>query len=646
MKKYTALFLILLVSVLFPLELPGQILDFSNKVTIVLNDGTNVTLHGAANTQNTRFSNEYYYLPASLRLAKKKDGTPQFLFMKYTAEDRTDAGGVNGALMHFLMEWGLTPQQEKELEAKLEGKLKELSVSDPRYSEVTTPKVMGAANVKTDEKNSFSIVSAILTNNKSTPTLVTSGRAPVIPGGKVAVAALLEKNAAQLMAASFEKTKSITDVSIALRYRYDVLMPAVKGKIIVNWQRIDSVFQKYRRDAYHDTQGSKRSSDDYVKDTELSTLFSLIQESKAVDIQLVNLQPESEAAKQMVDAFMEYFLRSVSEKEFRRPEESQDEMQAGQKDYNYAYRSYKIDRAKLEKKIQRRTETYNLDVRLPINLEYELVENLASWYDGVRDNKKCVDVINLNDPFFEHRDVYLILDLDAEEMFGKELNFVTVDIRKRRSEEGANDFSRQVTFDKEFFRSEGNRAVVTYSKAQDENPGLFEYRVKWSLRGGNIFEQDSSWTQGSWEGLTLYPPVNPTPIKFEAELEDLKGMDIKNVTLQLRYYKFGNEVQTNFNINTSSDVGYAENNIYMDKNTKGYASRTVFYHKTKGPLATEWDAHLNTGYIYAVIPEKLRNGDEAFIDKMMELGKDIITPPPGGKEKILDQFRDLIKISN
>ncbi|MBK8556253.1 MAG: hypothetical protein IPL65_11025 [Lewinellaceae bacterium] len=151
--------------------------------------------------------------------------------MKYTSEERADAGGVSGALMHFLMEWSLTPQQEAELQAKLSAKLKGMSASNPKYRMVTNPKVMGAANVKTDEENSFSIISAILNNNKSTPTLVTSGRAPVIPGGKVAVAALLEKNAAQLMAASFEKSRSITDVSVALRYRYDVLMPAVQGKL-------------------------------------------------------------------------------------------------------------------------------------------------------------------------------------------------------------------------------------------------------------------------------------------------------------------------------------------------------------------------------------------------------------------------------
>jgi hypothetical protein len=448
------------------------------------------------------------------------------------------------------------------------------------------------------------------------------------------------------MAATFEKSRSITDVSVSLRFKYDVLMPAVEGRITVNWQRIDSVYQHYTREATHAGVDSKDEDDDYVDDKEIDSLFTIMKETKAVDVQLDNLQPESQAAQDMVNAFMEYFLRTVSEKEFRKPEDSNDGKKDPRRDYDYGYRSYKLDMKKIQQKIQRRTETYTLRVRLPITQEFTLTENLASWYDGVRDNKKCVNTVNLNDPFFEHRDIYLILDLDAEEMFGKELNFVTVDIRKRRNQDGANDFTKQVTFDKKFFEKNGNRTVVTYSKAQDEKPELFEYKSQWSLRGGNVFPTDTSWTQGSWEGITLAPPVAPVPMRFEADLEDLKTLDIRNVTLQLRYFKFGKEVESNLNLNTSTGIGFLEKNLYMDRNTQGYAYRLVFYHKTKGALATEWDARINTGYMYAVIPEPLRNNTQEFISKMIDLGKEIV-PGQDGKEvskgTVLDKFKDLIK---
>jgi hypothetical protein len=185
MHNLTKLCLLLTFFLFRPDAGKAQVLDFMNKVSLILDDGTNLVLFGAARSLDTLFSGEYYYLPAGLRLSKKADGTPEFLFMKYTSEDRADAGGLSGALMHFLMEWGLTPAQEKEAQSKLASKLKGLAASNPKYKMVKDPRIMGAANVKTDPENSFQIISAILSNNKLTPTLVTSGRAALIPGGKI-----------------------------------------------------------------------------------------------------------------------------------------------------------------------------------------------------------------------------------------------------------------------------------------------------------------------------------------------------------------------------------------------------------------------------------------------------------------------------
>ncbi len=98
----------------------AQSLDPDNRVSITLDDGTEVTLLGRAKTgQNNNFTGEYYYLPVGLRLSSRPDGVPEFLFMKYTTEKDASAGGVQGAIMHFLMQWGLTAQQEIELESKL-----------------------------------------------------------------------------------------------------------------------------------------------------------------------------------------------------------------------------------------------------------------------------------------------------------------------------------------------------------------------------------------------------------------------------------------------------------------------------------------------------------------------------------------------
>ena len=107
---------------------PSEMTEYKTgrEVTLGLIDGTEVTLMGKAKTgQNNDFTGEYYYLPTGLRLASRPDGVPEFLFMKYTTEQDASAGGVQGALMHFLMQWGLTAEQEAELETKLKARLEE-----------------------------------------------------------------------------------------------------------------------------------------------------------------------------------------------------------------------------------------------------------------------------------------------------------------------------------------------------------------------------------------------------------------------------------------------------------------------------------------------------------------------------------------
>ena len=71
--------------------------------------------------------------------------------------------------MHFLMEWGLTPQQEQELRAKLKA----------RYR----AELVGAVPMRrSSEGGSFQIVSATLSDKGMATALVTSGQGAAAAG--------------------------------------------------------------------------------------------------------------------------------------------------------------------------------------------------------------------------------------------------------------------------------------------------------------------------------------------------------------------------------------------------------------------------------------------------------------------------------
>jgi hypothetical protein len=476
----------------------------------------------------------------------------------------------------------------------------------------------------------------------------------------MAVAATLDKNGAQLLAATFEKTRSITDVSLDLRFQYEVLTPAVEGKITVNWESIDSMYQKFRRDYKHkDIDGTtlpKHNSlkDDIITDSTKEELYQVLRESKAVDIKLDVLKPTDPVAQEVTKAFMDYFLNSISDQEFNKDGEGEkfkakdyktdDEYQPPTDLYQYH-----VNRERLQYKKKSGQETFDLKLRIPTVKDATLTENLASWYDGVKNNKACVGSVNLNDPFFQHRDINVILDLEAEEIMGKEVNFANVEIRKKRNGAGENDFSTSVTYDRKLLEKEGNRVVVSYSKGQDEAPEVYEYKVQWSLRGGMTFpKNDTTWTKGSWQGLTLAPPVKPKTIRFEADLEELKESGVKNVTLQVRYQKFHQEAETNISINASNPEPFTEKMIFMDRTAKGYAYRMVFHHKDLGPVATDWEAKVNTDYAYATIPQELRNKDAKWLEKAKEAASIILTTDANGnvspEQQVLNKFSKVLDV--
>lgn len=629
-----------------------QPLDGNNKVGITLSDGTQVVAYGRAHTASSssynKFSNEYYYLPTNLRLSKKADGTPEFIFVKYTTEENAAAGGVQGALMHFLMEWGLTPEQERELQQKIGEKLGDLKNVNPMYSEVKDPKVLGPVTLKSDvEGETFRIVSGTLTNEKFTPNMVTSGKAPLLPGSKMAVAAILEKNGAQLLAATFEKARSITDVSLSLRFQYEVLTPAVDGVITVDWSQISHLYQQFQREYVHSDKDdgtlpvSNSLKDDEITDTEKDSLFSYLITNKAVVIKLDQLKPDNPVAKEVTEAFMEYFLASVAEKEFSSPEEGKP-VESLNNEYKPAGDLYKytFNSTRMETKMKRGTETYNLKLRIPVVQEMSITENLASWYDGVKHNKNCVTSVNLNDPFFQHREIHLILDGQAEQMFGDEVNAVTVDIRKKRS--SGNDFQSAITIDKNKLKN-GTLASLTYARGDDKNPDVYEYRTSWNLKG-NIYPENPDWEKGDWKGINLVAPVAPRTIQFEGDLAQMQEMGIPRATLQLRYMKFGKEVETNIPITVSKGQALIEKTIYTDKETQGYVYRLILTPKTGDKLVLPWEAKINDDYVYAVIPEELRDRESELFKAAVDLGKTILAPKDAEVSKtnaILDNFKEI-----
>ncbi len=641
----------------------AQYINYENKVDLVLSDGTNLVLYGAEGKDY-----EYYYLPVNLRLAKRPDGVPEFLFLKYTTEQKADAGGVQGAIMHFLMEWGLTAKQLEDAQNKIE----ELFKKDTRrvyfgkspsgvaiYKNVPnhrqTPVIKGPVELEIEKDNSFKIVSAIIEDKTLTRNIVTSGKAPLIPGGKVAAAASFDKHGAQLMAATFEKARSITDLSIALNYKYKLMAPAIEGSIMIYWDKFYSFMQEkghnYSYYYYHcgdcTVDGKKYSS--YTTQNSNYNSWDIMMEElrkrKIVVVTIDQKDADNPICKDIVDYFMRSFVESVSDDQ---QEEALSEPVSSSGDsLPAAFASaYNVNQTKLKQRVESGFTSISLKFRAPITREVQLVGNMASWYKAAKNNPQCVAAVNLNDPFFQHRDIHCILDLDSEDIFKKEINYATVNVRKKRSR--GEEFQDQVTIDRDYLKNNGIKATVTYARGEDRNSDMYDYKVQWSTRGGNIYPENPTWVKGSWQGVTLAAPIAARNIQFEANLDELKEMGFTRATLQLRYFKFGKEVETNIPLTVSKGQSLIEQNIYTDKDTRGYAYRVIMHHKEKGKIALDWQSKSDDDYVYVTIPKGLKDNDAVFWEKVRKAAEAIVEPAADGtvkpEQEILSKFLSVIKI--
>jgi hypothetical protein len=609
------------------------VLDDENTLILQLKDGTQVKLYAEAGATSGVKTHRFYYLPVGLRVAARPDGTPEFLFLKFTTEQSSGPGAVSGALMHFLMEWGLTPAQEQELSAKLKEKFSDAEL-------------LGSVPMDVEGDGSFQIVSATMSDKGLATSVVTSGRAPLVPGGRAAAASRLSTEGAQLLAATFEKTRSISDLSIALNYTYQTLMPAAKGRVTVDWSRVERDFKSLsaeyaRRQTGRTTTsflGIPISSSPVYSYSynEVRQEYNYLVEKQIIQVDFDELVADERVAK-IRDAFFQFFVNNMAQPvKDDTPPPPTDQEKDGSPDIKYGNR-YQYKQTAIKNAFAQKIQTFDLNYRLAVRRPFQIVGNLASWYDAVKDNPKCVAAVNLNDPFFQHRDINFILDLDAKDLFEQAVNYVTVNVRKTRST--GNPYTDRVTIDSKFLKDKGVAATLTYARGDDKDPDTYEYQAQWSLRGGRIYPENPPWVKGSWQGVTLSPPVVVRTIEVEGDLAAMKASGVSRITVQIHYPRLGEEVEENIQLSPMKNEALVAQKIFMDRDAHGYAYRLVINHEKDGKLVLPWSAKVGDDYVYAAIPEDLLKDGSPSLNDAKEAGK---ATGDSSKEKVLDRFKDVL----
>ncbi|HEX7062923.1 MAG TPA: hypothetical protein VF200_13190 [Woeseiaceae bacterium] len=581
------------------------VLDDDRRISVKLDDGTDVVLYGEAGGSAEI---GYYYLPPRLTVAISDDGRPEFLFMKFITGTNRDGAGLSGALLHFLVKWGLTAEQEAELReivaAEHDGVLK------------------GAAPLfaAAGEDPGFSIVSATLQDGERREQLVSSGAAPLMPGGKAAAAAKLDAVGAQLLAKTFDPESTITDVTAVFNLAYETQLPAARGQVVIDWSRIEQEIQRieaeYSRTHAGREKGNKgcflffcTTSESNVYEysyDEMRDEYSYLMEQRYITFEFEE-RVADERVEKIREAFINYFINSMSQPaEAPAADRTAEDDEEGDGDdlgiRTGAHYTYNVD--KIKTGIQRGRQVFRMDYKLTLRWPLQVVGNLKSWYAEVASDPHAVQSVVLDDPMFEWRDILFLIDAEDKDLYGSEINFTTINVRKQRPDGSV--FEDAITIDEAHLRDKGTRAVLNYARGADPDSGTYEYKVQMSFRGGKRWPEHPAWQRGDWEGVSIAAPLARRAIELEADLAELEAAGVTRVTAQIRYPKLGEEAEQNIQLSVAGGEPLVGQQIFMNNGAEGYVYRLIFNHREAGRLATPWSKRTSDDYIYAAVPEELR----------------------------------------
>lgn len=590
---------------------------YGRHVDLKLKDGTTVRCFPAATKDPEKTSPNYYYLPANPHVSRDQDGTPKFSMVRFVTDKTKEAGGVEGGILHFLVEYGLTPEQEKEVAKLLAQKVK-------------GSKLKGAVPLEAGaEGNSFNVVSATLTDEGFTSTLVTSGKAPVMEGQQVAVAARLNGYGATLLAKSMEQPT--TDISVVFDLKYLVKLPAYDVRVIIDYDMYQQLEEDYSHEREKSTTKKRYWNPKWYNPLNISTSKSSTlteeEQRKSIDFLVENgavtfdyVQHVPDADKEIVESGLhKLVLESFfdMQKRFGQPSqaemtdegeegESAKEIEAARREEarkmkNYSYTVF-------QRKTIKRTGKTTLHLKKSIARyeHYTMTGNVGTWYEQFKDDPKLVTEVNLDDPFYQRREMRFVIDNEAYDIFNQMVNYATVQVRVPRK--GQRPFIDELTIDKKFLEKSGQTATLTYARMGDDAQ-TYDYAVQWSLRGGYLYPATPNWKKGELMAVTLAAPVTPMTIESEADLAELEELGIARVSIELQYLRFGKTYQDQKGLSLSPAVGEPVVNtvIYHDAEKDKITYRLIYHHKKLGKIADDEWKTVEGGYIYCAPSEMLIN---------------------------------------
>lgn len=537
-------------------------------------------VNGILLLQDAGDTNNYYYLPPAPRVSERKNGGLELLVIKFV----DPKGDTSGGLFHMLVSLSLPAEDLEELRAGLK-----VIKPDARIS--------GPVPLMQEKEAGFSIISGTLSDKNFTTSLISSGRAPVTPGSRAAVAATLSAHGAALLWESLQKPTS--DVSVALRTYYEAMLPSFKAKVHAEVSTVYTHFSKLKnKQAGYSKKQVRQIVDELVRTGDIK-------------VDVMDRMPEDTANKAMqslVDLITGKLTEVIFDQKtgFTAIPEKEKAVEKGQikgrqkKGFlaklftSTGNQKYFTDNQYVLKKredINRAVFNINLTRRAVIKVPVDTAGNISGLYKEFSSNPEMFRVVNLSDPAFQKRELFFRIDGEYIGAFEKIMNYAGISIKK--TYKGQADAMGELIFTREDIRDGLLSKSWKYARLGDGSSDWlnYDFRTTWSIQGQHKVRQPEDpdqWISSADPIITIAPPLERTDLEVDADRFLFEDADMRSATIEVRYKIFGKQKKQRLAVMRATDAESVTSAVLFHDPDTGIQYRVNWY-PTKGkPDKGQW----------------------------------------------------------
>ena len=492
------------------------------------------TIHGVQLLQDYNDPKAYYYVPQYPRLATKDDGSLEILCLKYV----DSAGGTSGGLLHALVEFSLPADVVADLEVELKKQVAGARIVGP------VPLTQAVQDGE-DGMGSFEVVSAILGDRGEggfTRQLITSGKAPLTPGSKAVVAALLNQKGATLLWDSL--TGPTSDVSVAIHASYEAAVQGYNARVSAE---MSTVYTHFSRVANFQKDYTKRELrkiiDDLQRDGTLKV--EVLDRTQGLGIKAGDMDGILQVVTDKLTELMFDHTNGWAADPQRETAVEANQIQ-GRQDRGWFARTflgaddtkyYTDDQYVLKdrKDIRQNSFSLILSKSSTIKVPVDTAGNLGGLYQALKQDDRYFRIVNLDDPAFEFRTVHFQVDGGYLDSFADTVNFVAVNVRKSYGDRPA--FTRSIQFTGADIKAGKTIQEVAFPRLGEtaKNWTDYEYQVRWSVRDRPTLAvpaREDQWIRSSDAAVSLVPPFERRVVELDADRSLFTERGLSNAVVE------------------------------------------------------------------------------------------------------------------